>query len=651
MLDNVLSPAATINSVLSAGGETMSEVPEIPENLLLAVASILVLGLAVQLVARRLQIPSVVFYLALGILLGPILEFVTLDTFGGVERLQPIVGVAVAIIVFDGAFALRFDRIREAGSVAWRLVTIGAVIMFVGMSAATHYLVGADWNLSFVVGALLVATGPTVVTPILEVVRVREHVASALETEGIINDVTAAIAAAVIFETMVLHDDPLIDSLLIFAEKVGIGLVVGLVAAGVVYVLIQVELTPGDEIRGNQFITLAGAVGGYAVASTLTAEAGIMAAATAGIALGNLNLDHRHEIEEFARNATLVVLAFVFVAIAALIDLGAIRDLGPDAVLLAVAAILVIRPLLVVLSSVGAQRFNWRERTFIAAVGPRGIIPASVATLFAIELQEAEGVAGASEASRLLQAAVFAVILATVATQAGFARQIADALKVSPMKTIIVGGGRVGRALAERLEDRGEFVVIVDDDDERCEQSRSEGFTVHKGDGSETEVLRSAGIDEAKIAVAATPDDDVNLLVCQIADTKFDVENIYARVNEPDNVDAFDSLDVTAIDSPLATAVAIDDEIEAPALTHWMNEMGDDHDVREIEVTAREFVGKTIEEVNSDIPDGCIVATVGNAEETHVPSADHVLDDGEHITFVGDADAVDRATKRFHPHD
>jgi NhaP-type Na+/H+ or K+/H+ antiporter len=648
VLENVLTPVAAVDSVLAAG-ESASEVPG---NLLLAVASILVLGLGVQLIARRLQVPSVVFYLALGILLGPVFEFITLEgTFGSVERLQPIVGVAVAIIVFDGAFALQFDRIREAGSVALRLVTVGAILMFVGMSAATHFLVGADWNVSFVVGALLVATGPTVVTPILEVVRVREHVASALETEGIINDVTAAIAAAVIFETMVLHDDPLADTLIMFAEKLGIGLGVGLVAAGAVYALIQLEITPGDAVRGNQFLALAGAVGGYAAASTLTAEGGVMAAATAGIVLGNLDLTHRHEIEEFARNATLVVLAFVFVAIAALIDLDAIRELGPDAVLLALAAIVVVRPLLVVLSTVGAKRFSWRERTFIAGVGPRGIIPASVATLFAIELQEAEGIAGAGEASRLLQAAVFAVILATVATQAGFARQIADALKVSPMKTIIAGGGRVGRALAERLEKRGEFVVVVEDDDDRIESLRSAGFTVYRGDASETSELRDAGADEAKRVIAATGDDDVNLLVSQTARTKFGVTDVYARVNDPSNVDAFDSMDVTAIDSTFATATAIDDEIQRPALAHWMNEVGEGHDVQEIEVTADDLVDKSIEEVNAAMPDGCIVAAVSHNGESHVPSADYVLHDGERITFVGDTDAVRGAIDRFHPHD
>ena len=640
MIQFALAPGG----VLSAGGES---VVEIPENLLLAVASILVLGLGVQLMARRLQIPSVVFYLILGIILGPVLEFVTLETFGGVERLQPIVGVAVAIIVFDGAFALQFDRIREAGSVAWRLVTIGAVVMFVGMSAATYFLIGADWNVSFVVGALLVATGPTVVTPILEVVRVREHVASALETEGIINDVTAAIAAAVIFETMVLHDDPLVQSLFIFVEKLGVGLAVGLVTAGVVYALIEVDLTPGDEVQGNQFLALAGAVGGYAVASTVTAEAGIMAAATAGIALGNLDLDHRHEVEEFARNATLVVLAFVFVAIAALIDLDAIRELGLGAVLLALAAILLFRPLLVLLSTVRAERFTWRERTFIAGVGPRGIIPASVATLFAAEMR-ADGL---DEGAMVLQAAVFAVILATVATQAGFARQIADALKVSPMRTIIVGGGRVGRALAERLEDRGEFVVLVENDDEPVEQARSQGFTVHEGDGSETSTLRSAGIGEAGRVIAATGDDDVNLLVCQTAKTKFDIDTLYSRVNDPSNVSAFDSIDVTAIDSTNATAVAIDDEIERPALTHWMNEIGEGHDVQEVELTARKFAGKSIGEVNTKIPSGCIVAVVSNGGETRVPDGDTVLNEGDNVTFVGETDAVREAMKRFHPRD
>jgi NhaP-type Na+/H+ or K+/H+ antiporter len=619
----------------------------VSSSLLPAVALILVLGLAVQLLARRLRVPSVVFYLVVGVILGPeVLGIVTLETFG--EGLETIVGISVAIIVFDGAFALRFDRVREAETTALRLVTIGTVVMFLGTATAVRFLqTGANWELSLLIGALLVATGPTVITPILEVVRVREHVAAALETEGIVNDVTAAIAAVVIFETLLLDDLGVQATLLEFARRFGAGVAAGLLATAIIYLLVKAEIAPEEEVLADRFLILAAAVGSFALAETVAAEAGVAAAATAGIALGNLDLDHREEIEEFARNATLIVLAFVFVSLAALIDLDAIRELGVGIVAVVLVIMLVLRPLVALISTAGVERFTWPERGFLAAVGPRGIIPASVATLFAIELE----VEGSVQQGEILVGVVFAVIFATVALQAGPARQIGKLLGVSPMKTIIVGGGRVGRLLAQRLENRGEFVVIIEEDDERIKQARSEGFSVHVGDGTEADVLRNAGIDEAKILVAATERDDVNLLVCQLGDTKFGVDRILARVNQTENVDAYESLDVTAIDSPMATAVALDDEIESPALTHWMNSMGDGHDVREVEVTAEKFIGKSIREVNSAIPDGCIVAVIGRGNETRVPAAEDILEHNDSVTFVGDADAVERAVKRFHPHD
>jgi Trk K+ transport system NAD-binding subunit len=337
----------------------------------------------------------------------------------------------------------------------------------------------------------------------------------------------------------------------------------------------------------------------------------------------------------------------VFISLAALIDLDAIADLGIGGILLVVIIMVVLRPLVALLATAGVEQFTRSERLFLAAVGPRGIIPASVATLFAIELE----LTGNIEAGQILLGTVFIVILATVAIEAGLARQIGDTLGVTPMRILIIGGGRVGRALAKRLENRGEFVVIVEDDDHEIERSRSAGFTVHRGDGTESDDLREAGIDETKTVIAATDDDDINLLVCQLADSKFDVENVYSRVNQPENVDAFDSLDVTAIDAPTATATAIDNEIERPALTHWMNEMGDNHDVQEITVTAQDLVGKTIEEVNAQIPDGVIVAVIGREGESHVPSADETLDHGDHVTMIGDEAAVATAVKRFHPHE
>ena len=614
-------------------------------SLLPVVAAILVSGLGVQLLAHRVRVPSVVFYLIIGVVMGPeVLGIVTLETFG--DGLEIIVGLSVAIIVFEGAFALRLDRIRGASTVSFRLVTIGAVVMFVGTAAAVRFFEGADWEIALLVGALLVATGPTVITPILEVVRVRDHVAAALETEGIVNDVTAAIVAVVVFETLLLDDLGVPATVLSFLQRLGVGVAAGLLATVVIYLLLDSEIVPDRDVQASQFLILAAAVGSFAAAEAVAAEAGIAAAATSGIVLGNLDLDNRAEIEEFGKNTTLIVLSFVFISLAALIDVDAILQLGAGAIALVLVIMLVLRPLGVLISTAGVERFTRPERLFLASVGPRGIIPASVATLFAIELELAGNVA----AGELLVGTVFAVIFATVAIEAGLARQIGQALGVSPMRTIIIGGGRVGRALATRLENRGEYVVVVEDDD-RIEQARSAGFTVHKGDGSEAETLRRAGIGETKRFIAATRDDDINLLACQLAITKFDVGSVYARVNEPQNVDAFESIGATAIDSPTATAVAIDDEIERPAITHWMNELGDDHDVQEVAVTSERFTGKSIEELNSEIPDGCFVAVVSRDGKNEVPSADRIIEYGDHLTFVGDVDAVRQAMNRFHPHD
>ena len=615
-------------------------------SLLPVVAAILVSGLGVQLLAHRVRVPSVVFYLIIGVVMGPeVLGIVTLETFG--DGLEIIVGLSVAIIVFEGAFALRLDRIRGASTVSFRLVTIGAVVMFVGTAAAVRFFEGADWEIALLVGALLVATGPTVITPILEVVRVRDHVAAALETEGIVNDVTAAIVAVVVFETLLLDDLGVPATVLSFLQRLGVGVAAGLLATVVIYLLLDSEIVPDRDVQASQFLILAAAVGSFAAAEAVAAEAGIAAAATSGIVLGNLDLDNRAEIEEFGKNTTLIVLSFVFISLAALIDVDAILQLGAGAIALVLVIMLVLRPLGVLISTAGVERFTRPERLFLASVGPRGIIPASVATLFAIELELAGNVA----AGELLVGTVFAVIFATVAIEAGLARQIGQALGVSPMRTIIIGGGRVGRALATRLENRGEYVVVVEDEDERVEQARSAGFTVHKGDGSEAETLRRAGIGETKRFIAATRDDDINLLACQLAITKFDVGSVYARVNEPQNVDAFESIGATAIDSPTATAVAIDDEIERPAITHWMNELGDDHDVQEVAVTSERFTGKSIEELNSEIPDGCYVAVVSRDGKNEVPSADRIIEYGDHLTFVGDVDAVRQAMNRFHPHD
>ena len=209
----------------------------------------------------------------------------------------------------------------------------------------------------------------------------------------------------------------------------------------------------------------------------------------------------------------------------------------------------------------------------------------------------------------------------------------------------------MGLSLAERLEDRGENVVVVDERKDSIEDARERGYTVHQGDGTDSEVLSSAGADHAKIVVAATGDDDANLLIAQLADSKFGVDRVIARVNEPKNVDAFEDLGVKTVSSSLATAWAIDNMIERPALSKWMTELGRSGDVQEIEVTAEDLTGLTIDELDDDIPSGAIIALVSRNGNSRVPEDDFELRRGDHITFVGRTDAVHDAIDRWHPHD
>ncbi|WP_254839960.1 cation:proton antiporter domain-containing protein [Natronomonas marina] len=615
------------------------------------VAAIIAIGVAAQILADRFEVPSIVFLLAAGIALGPEgLGVITRDSFAS---LPAIVGLSVAIIVFEGAFHLRIEKIRQATSESLRLVTVGAAIALVGTAIVVRYAVGTGWGLAFLIGALLVATGPTVITPILRVVPVRDRVAVALETEGIVNDVTAAILAVVVFKTLQLEEPTLAAFLGLFVERFGGGVLVGVVVAVVVwFVLRYIDLSPGDAPRNARLVVLAGALVAFGTGETIASEAGVAAAATAGVVLGNLDVPYEQQISDFKGDVTLIVLSFVFIALAALLELEDLLALGVGGVVVVFAVIFVIRPLLVYVSTVGGD-FSLRERLFVGFVGPRGIIPASVATLFAVELQnQAAELRAAGEVARaaqletnatLLVGTVFLVILSTVALQGGFARYIAERLDVIPMRVLIIGGGRVGRELARRLEDRGENVVVIENDEEAVEQAREEGFTVQIGDGTNLEALRSAGGSNASTIIAATGDDDTNLLIGRLAATKFDTERVICRANQPENLEAFEDLDVDVISSSHAVAQAIDNVIERPAMQRWSENIEDGGDVQEIAIESDEFVGRTVDEVGAELPGRCLIALVTHGEDTFVPDGDYVLDRDDRITVVGEHDAVREA--------
>ncbi|WP_257299233.1 cation:proton antiporter [Haloarchaeobius sp. FL176] len=611
------------------------------------VVTIMGIGVAAQVLADRLQVPSVLFLIVSGVLVGPEgLGLVDPDIFG--DALPAIVGLSVAIIVFEGAFHLHVNRLREAPRETLRLVTVGALLSLVGTALVVRFALGTSWDVALLIGALLVATGPTVITPIMDVVPVRERVATTLETEGVVNDVTAAILALVMFEYVLLGSSGLPTLVQKFTVRLGLGILVGCaVAAAVWYLLNHVSLSVENAPQNARLVVLIAAIGTYGLAEILAAEAGmagelgsesgIAAVAAAGFVLGNVSLPYREQIEQFKGDITLIVLTFVFITLASLLTLDDFLALGLGGVVAVVAIAGVVRPALVLLCTVG-DRFTVEERLYLSAIGPRGIIPASVATLFALELRPEN-----PEAATTLVGAVFLVIFATVVFEGGLARHLAQRLNVIPMRAIIVGGGRVGRALAERLEDRGEEVLILDSDETAVERLRRDGFSARHGDGTQREVLEKTGAGNAKVIAAATANDEANLLIGQLAKNRFGVDTVVARVNSPDNVEAFENLDIEAISSGMSIAWSMDNVIERPGIARWMTELDREGDVQEVEVTTDQIVGTSVSELQAELPEDCHLALITRDENNRLPRADDVVTHGDHLTFIGRKEAVRQA--------
>lgn len=211
----------------------------------------------------------------------------------------------------------------------------------------------------------------------------------------------------------------------------------------------------------------------------------------------------------------------------------------------------------------------------------------------------------------------------------------------------IIGGGTVGRRITDRLEHRGDSVVIVESDDDRAAELDTAGYRVVHGDGTDLAVMEDAEFASADIVVAATADDDQNLLATQLVRSKFDTETVIGRVNQPRNEAPFEDLGVTTVSHSDAIAGVIDMHVESPSLTEWMESIGQGGDVQEVAVRNEAYAGLTIDEVDAALPDQVLLAMVGGEADAHLPERDEVLEIGDHVTLIGDRAAVRNAMDRL----
>ncbi len=445
-------------------------------DILISLAAIGILGISCQWLAWLVRLPSIMFLLVCGLVIGPITGMLDPDALFG-ELLFPLVSLSVAVILFEGSLTLKIEEIRELRSVVRNLITVGALITWGVTATATHLLLGFEIKLAFLFGAVVVVTGPTVIIPMLRTIRPNANISNVLRWEGIVIDPLGALLAVLVFDFIISSqgENALGSILLIFGNIVLIGTAIGAISALALGFVLKRHLIP-EYLRN--VLTLTMVFGVYAMADVIEHESGLLAVTIMGMTLANMKDIDIDDILDFKESLSVLLISGLFIVLAARIDIFQLIAIGLPALLVLVSVMLIARPLAVFISTIGSD-LNFRERLMIAWIGPRGIVCAAVAALFAIRLEEA----GYPEAQLFVPLA-FMIIIGTVLIQSAKAKYLAHWLGVReppPTGMLIIGAGNVARTIGKALQDLGYKVVLTDSNWENTSRARMEGLDAYYG--------------------------------------------------------------------------------------------------------------------------------------------------------------------------
>jgi NhaP-type Na+/H+ or K+/H+ antiporter len=499
--------------------------------LTLQIVITVVAGITAQVIAEYLKVPSIVFLLIFGIALGSDgWEILHPQSLG--IGLEVLVALSVAIILFEGGLSLSGRELGRVSGSLRNLVTLGTSITLIGGGMAAHWLGEFPWPIAFLYASLVVVTGPTVIGPLLKQVAVDRRVATLLEGEGVLIDPVGAILAVVVLNTIIdSHSRPL-EIITGLTLRLGIGAAIGIAGGGLLSFIIKTCNFLTFELKN--LVVLAGVWGLFGLSQFSRSESGLMAVVMAGIVLKAAAVPDERLLRRFKGQLTTLCVSVLFILLAADLSIASVIALGWGSVLTVLVLMLVVRPLSVALCTLKSD-LNWRHKLFIAWVAPRGIVSASVASLFAILLTRA-GING----GEAIKALVFLTILMTVFIQGLTARWVAKGLKITSSAAtgaVIVGCNPLGRLIGCLFQEQGENVVLIDTDARACQQAKEDGLTVMQSSGLDTKILQEAGIESMGTFLVLTNNSEVNLVLAQRAGEEFHPPRVLAAFAGTPNPD------------------------------------------------------------------------------------------------------------------
>jgi NhaP-type Na+/H+ or K+/H+ antiporter len=381
----------------------------------------LIVGLAVgcQIIAAKLRIPAIVLLLPAGFAAGAWTTVVNPDKLFG-ATFSPMVSLAVAIILFDGGLDLvRTNLQGDDRRVVHRLRNLGIPITWACAAVLAWLLLGLSGQTALMLGAILIVSGPTVVTPVLEAARPVHRLTTILGYEGTEVDPIGAIIAVVVFQALKAHRDSVVDGLLGFVGRIGIGVIGGAIGIAVLWLCLK-QLRLRGVLAAEAIIATVVVVA--AVCDAISDDTGLVAAITMGLVLANLPSVDVPEDRHLLKTVVQFTIGLLFISISATVTPASLRSVIWPTVVLVAGLVLLVRPLVAVIATVGTD-LTRNERIFVGFMDPRGIVAASTAASFSAPLV-ALGLGGANK----LLPATFLVIVGTVAIYGLAATPVVNAL-------------------------------------------------------------------------------------------------------------------------------------------------------------------------------------------------------------------------------
>jgi NhaP-type Na+/H+ or K+/H+ antiporter len=479
----------------------------------LQLAAILALGIAAQWLAWRCALPAILVLLLTGFAVGPLVELCGHPRLIDPDRLlggllQPVVSLAVAVILFEGGLSLDLRELKTTGHVIWKLVTIGAAVTWTVATLAAHLILGLVWPLAILLGAILVVTGPTVIGPMLRFVRPIGSVGSILKWEGIVIDPIGAMLTVLFFEAIPRPNVAAAQSIalgIIFTA--GIGALVGAAGAATLVISMRRYWLPGFL---QSPVTLALVAASYALAEQVEPEAGLFAVTMMGILVANQRQVAVAHILEFKETLTTLLVSSLFIVLAARMRFSDFQQVGLESVAFMLLLILVARPAAIALSTIRSG-LTWKEKAFLAWMAPRGIVAAAIASVFALRLEQL-GYPGAEQFVPTTFTVIVGTVLVYGLTAAPLARRLG--LSTSNPGFLVVGANPVARLVSQSLLENGHSVLLIDSSAESTRDARLAGLPVLYA--SALSEFVSAQVDLSAIGrlLALTPNEELNSLAC-----------------------------------------------------------------------------------------------------------------------------------------